>query len=284
MVKTLVFIHGWASTQDVWQSQRDYFAGNYEVILPDISRAKEIKEAAEIVNVSLAIKRDFVLIGWSLGWLVVLELLKNFKISPQGIVAVNSTPKLIDDGYLGAGPTRTHLAKMIRDCKHNPEKMLDNFYKGILTDTAKDMLKGIKPKNIDTFGGAQTPPFPAKRDPAGQKIVVRDRAGKECAALSINPEHTTVFRPWCGRIDYDRLIYGLYILRDCDYRDFISEINIPALIIVGAKDGICPPQASEYMRSRIKHAQLKILDCGHMPFLDKANEFNTILENFVKEL
>jgi len=230
MVKTLVFIHGWASTQDVWQSQRDYFAGNYEVILPDISRAKEIKEAAEIVNVSLAIKRDFVLIGWSLGWLVVLELLKNFKISPQGIVAVNSTPKLIDDGYLGAGPTRTHLAKMIRDCKHNPEKMLDDFYKGILTDTAKDMLKGIKPKNID------------------------------------------------------RLIYGLYILRDCDYRDFISEINIPALIIVGAKDGICPPQASEYMRSRIKHAQLKILDCGHMPFLDKDNEFNTILENFVKEL
>jgi len=105
------------------------------------------------------------------------------------------------------------------------------------------------------------------------------------APLSVSIlKHTTVFRPWCGRIDYDRLIYGLYILRDCDYRDFISEINIPALIIVGAKDGICPPQASEYMRSRIKHAQLKILDCGHMPFLDKANEFNTILENFVKEL
>lgn len=228
----MVFIHGWASTPDVWQGQRDYFAGNYEVILPDISRAEDIKEASGIVYNAVQDKKDFVLLGWSLGWLVVLELLKNFKISPQGIVAVNSTPKLIDDGYLSAGPTRTHLAKMIRDCKHNPEKMLDDFYKGILTDTAKALLKGIKLKNVD----------------------------------------------------YDRLIYGLYILRDCDYRDFIAEINIPALIIVGAKDEICPPEASEYMRNRIKHAQLKILDCGHMPFLDKANEFNTIVENFVKEL
>ena len=50
MVKTLVFIHGWASTPDVWQGQRDYFAGNYEVILPDISRAEDIKEAGGIVT------------------------------------------------------------------------------------------------------------------------------------------------------------------------------------------------------------------------------------------
>ena len=39
---------------------------------------------------------------------------------------------------------------------------------------------------VDTFGGVQTPPF---------------RAGKGYAALSINPEQTTVFRPWCRRID-----------------------------------------------------------------------------------
>lgn len=239
MAKTLIFIHGWASSSQIWQGQKDYFSSkDYEVISPDISPAKDIKEAASLVNTAIKGKKDFVLIGWSLGWLAALELLKNLlaeaepRLLPKGLVAVNSTPKLIDDGYLGVGPTKTHLAKMIRDCSHNPEKMLDDFYKGILTDTAKDMLKGIKLKDVD----------------------------------------------------YDTLIYGLYILRDCDYRNFISEINIPTLIIVGAKDKICSPQASEYMHSRIKHAQLRILDCGHMPFLDKASEFNTIIENFVKEL
>lgn len=244
MVKTLIFIHGWASMPEVWQGQKEYFAKDYEVILPDISRAEDIKEAAAIVNSAVKDKKDFVLIGWSLGWLVVLELLKNLvdearprneaepRLLPKGLVAVNSTSRLIDDGYLGAGPTKTHLAKMIRDCRHNPEKMLDDFYKGILTDTAKNMLKGIELRNID----------------------------------------------------YDTLIYGLYILRDCDYRDFIQKIDLPTLIIAGAKDGIAPFEASEYIHRKIRNSRIKILDCGHISFLDKADEFNAMLENFVKRL
>lgn len=44
--------------------------------------------------------------------------------------------------------------------------------------------------DIDTFDGAQTPPF---------------RAGKE-APLSINPEHTPAFRPESRRIDYSIVV------------------------------------------------------------------------------
>ena len=62
----------------------------------------------------------------------------------------------------------------------------------------KESLPGLYKNNLDwslleeyftlfdTFGGVQTPPF---------------GAGKGYAALSINPEQTTVFRPWCRRID-----------------------------------------------------------------------------------
>lgn len=232
MVKSLVFIHGWASSPEIWQGQIEYFAKNYEVILPDISAAKDIKEAAGLVNVSLAIKKDFALIGWSLGWLVVLELLKNFSISPQGLVAVNSTPKLIDDGYLGAGLTKTHLAKMIRDCKRNPKKTLEDFYKSTLTDIGKTMLNTVSHKNSG----------------------------------------------------YDKLIYGLYILRDCDYRDFLKAIHIPTLLITGARDTICPKEASVYMHKMIQGAQLKILDSGHVPFIEKDKEFNGLVEDFIDGL
>ena len=48
---------------------------------------------------------------------------------------------------------------------------------------------------LDTFGGVQTPPF---------------RAGKGYAALSINPEQTTVFRPWCRRIDLETESFCLF--------------------------------------------------------------------------
>lgn len=232
MVKCLVFIHGWASSPEIWQRQKEHFAKDYEVILPDISAAQDIREASELVKNSIKDREGFVLIGWSLGWLVVLELLKNFNISPKGLIAVNSTPKLADDGYLGAGPAKTHLAKMIRDCKRNPKEVFEDFYKSTLTDIGKTILSSIKLKDSD----------------------------------------------------YDKLICGLYILRDCDYRDFLVKIHIPTLLIAGVNDTICPQEASVYMHKRIDSSQLKILDSGHIPLIEKAEEFNSLVECFVKRL
>lgn len=232
MVKTLVFIHGWASGPQIWQAQKEYFSKKYEVILPDIAGVKDIEKAAGLIDAEIKDRKNFVLIGWSLGWLAILELLKNFLIKPKGLIAVNSTAKFIDDGYLQAGPTLIHLLKMMRDCRRNPQKTLDNFYKSILSEAGKSMLTGIRFKNLD----------------------------------------------------YDNLIYGLYMLRDCDYRDFIANIEIPTLIISGLKDKICPPEASEYARKKISGSRLKVFDCGHLPFLDKTAEFNFAIDDFIKKL
>ncbi|MEK6563513.1 MAG: alpha/beta hydrolase [Candidatus Omnitrophota bacterium] len=228
----LVFIHGWASVPDIWETQKEYFSRNYEVILPDIGPARDIQEAAGLVRDAIQGSDDFVLAGWSLGWLAVLEGLKSFSLKPKAVVAVNSTPKFCSHEYLGAGSTKTHLDKMIRDCRRDPRKTMENFYKGMLTDNGKSMANSFQFKNID----------------------------------------------------YSKLMYGLSMLRDADYRDFIGTIDIPALIITGARDNICVPQVSEYMRQRIKQSDLKVFDCGHLPFLDKADEFNSAVDDFIKKL
>ena len=232
MVKTLVFIHGWASAPEIWQGQREYFAVDYEVVLPDIGQAKDIAGAADIVNDSIKGKKDLVLIGWSMGWMVILEALKSLSLKPKAVVAVNSTPKFCSDEYLETGFTQTHLNKMIRDCKRDPQKTMENFYKGLLTESGKSVASSFQFKNID----------------------------------------------------YSKLIHGLFMLKDTDYRDFIGAIDIPALIITGARDTICVPQVSEYMRQRIKQSELKVFDCGHLPFLDKAEEFNFAIADFIRKL
>lgn len=232
MVKTLVFIHGWASAPEIWQRQREYFAKDYEVVLPDISPARDIQEAAGLLKDAIKDRKDFVLIGWSLGWMVILEALKSLSLKPKAVVAVNSTPNFCSDEYLETGFTQTHLNKMIRDCKRDPQKTRENFYKGLLTESGKSMASSFQFKNID----------------------------------------------------YSKLIYGLSMLKDANYRDFIRAIDIPALIITGARDTICVPQVSEYMRQRIKQSELKVFDCGHLPFLDKAEEFNFAIADFIRKL
>ena len=229
---TLIFIHGWGSFPEVWAGQKEFFGKEYKVILPDISQAKNIKDAADIVCGALPRAGDYVLTGWSLGWLVVLELLKSFNLRPKAIISIASTARFTDDGYLGAGPTSVHLAKMIRDCKKDPKRAYIDFYKMILADTGKEALVKVN-----------LPPF-----------------------------------------DYNNLIYGLDILKSADYRDFIETINIPALIITGSKDTICPKEASIYMHKIVKNSQLEMLDCGHMPFLSREQEFNNILESFIRAI
>lgn len=230
--KTLVFIHGWASNPQIWRRQKEYFNSEYNLAMPDISGARTIFKAADIVNKDIPQGNDYVLIGWSLGWMVVLELLKSFALKPKGIIAVNSTPKLADDGYIGKGPGATHLAKMIRDCKRDPRELFESFYKGLISENDSDAISSIRMKNID----------------------------------------------------YEKLIYGLYILKDCDYRKFIQNIETPTLIITGKFDTVCPPEASVYMSERIKGSRLMIFDSGHMPFLDKAEEFNMAVYSFIKGL
>lgn len=232
MINTLVFVHGWASGPQIWRAQEGYFSKKYEVILPDISGAEDIKEAAGLIGAAIKDRKDFVLIGWSLGWLAVLELLNDFTLNPNGLIAVNSTAGFCDDSYPVIGPSQTHPLKMIRYFKRNPPKALESFYEVMLSEAGKSMLSGMKLKSQA----------------------------------------------------YDKFIYGLYMLRDCDYRAFITTIEIPALIICGSKDKICPSEASEYMYKKIIGSRLEKLDCGHMPFLDKKDEFNSLVEDFVKGL
>ncbi len=80
------------------------------------------------------------------------------------------------------------------------------------------------------------------------------------------------------------------------YRDFlacnnfdvmgeIGKLNIPTLVICGDQDMMTPPKYSEYLAAKIPKSQLKIIkDCGHMLMLERPQEFNETLEEFLKGL
>jgi pimeloyl-ACP methyl ester carboxylesterase len=67
-----------------------------------------------------------------------------------------------------------------------------------------------------------------------------------------------------------------------DFRDKVSKIDVPTLIIVGEKDKV-NLEASRYLNREIKDSELRIVpDCGHTVMIEKPQEFNQILEEFIR--
>lgn len=71
----------------------------------------------------------------------------------------------------------------------------------------------------------------------------------------------------------------------CDKFDMLektSSINVPCLIIVGAGDKLTPIKYSNYFHENIKVNEYKIIqEAGHMVMLEKPDEFNKEIEDFI---
>lgn len=69
-----------------------------------------------------------------------------------------------------------------------------------------------------------------------------------------------------------------------DLRDRVSEIAAPTLILAGEEDILVPLKYSRILREKIEHSTLVTLsNCGHVPPIEKPDEFNRIVMNFLED-
>ena len=84
--------------------------------------------------------------------------------------------------------------------------------------------------------------------------------------------------------DKNRTLQNLLLLRDCDLRDKLHSIKVPTLIIHGKRDMVCPYACADYMHSKIKNSVLHTFEsAGHVPFVTKHEEFNILLDGFLRD-
>jgi len=70
--------------------------------------------------------------------------------------------------------------------------------------------------------------------------------------------------------------------RDFDVRNFLGDINIPALVIGGTHDRLTVGHASEYIAEHLPKAELHMLEgCGHMSMLERNREVNGLIAAFL---
>lgn len=64
----------------------------------------------------------------------------------------------------------------------------------------------------------------------------------------------------------------------------LSEIHVPTLIILSDLDKAFNIKVGEHVHKSIENSKKSVLsDCGHLPFIEKPDEFNTVVLDFLKE-
>ncbi len=83
---------------------------------------------------------------------------------------------------------------------------------------------------------------------------------------------------------YEKMFYPPYQkhLDEMDVEDRLSEIKIPTLVIHGKLDKVIPYQISIRIFEKLPNAHLHIFgDCGHWTQIEKKDEFNELVKDFL---
>ncbi|MDH6451526.1 MULTISPECIES: alpha/beta hydrolase [unclassified Streptomyces] len=70
-----------------------------------------------------------------------------------------------------------------------------------------------------------------------------------------------------------------------DYRELLTRVTVPALVTVGADDTYTPVADAEAMHTLLPDSELHVIKgAAHLPNLERAAEFNTVLGRFLAKV
>ena len=88
-----------------------------------------------------------------------------------------------------------------------------------------------------------------------------------------------------ARIDPAAFRIGAEAVWLADQRDRAAVIGVPTLVICGDRDTVTPPALSYELGSLVSGAQVAMIEgAGHLGNLEKADEFNRLVDDFIAAL
>lgn len=241
--QSLVFIHGFCETSEMWHPFAEEFSKSFRVICPDIpgfgnstleSKQISLEEVAVLLEEWMEeneIHFPFIF-GHSLGGYIALAILELMGAKIKGIGLIHST-SLADD----------------------EEKKL----------TRNKTIQFIKKQGVDNFVTAFVPQLftPSTRDIFRVEI-----------ALAVSQAKKSTLR---GLVAFSEA------MRDRKSRlDFLKEFNGPKLLIAGTEDGAVKI-ASSRIQKDVFSDYYELEGAGHMGQVERKKEVIEILSSFMKD-
>jgi 3-oxoadipate enol-lactonase len=240
---TLVLLHGFPLSRDMWRPQMEALSDAFRVLAPDLpgfgsaasTPTPSIDGMADAVARFLdaqGVTDPVALGGLSMGGYVALAFARKYPQRLRALILADTRAEPDD----AAG--KANRDKMIAFAGEHP---------------AADVIEQMLPKLVCEETRTQRP----------EVVAELRRIGSA--------------QPTAG------IIAALQALRDRpDAGPLLGSIAVPTLVIVGAEDALTPPAMSQNLAAHIPGAKLvTIAGAGHMSNLEKPREFNDALRQFL---
>lgn len=146
---------------------------------------------------------------------------------------------------------------------------------------------------MDTNPLAETPERAAEREPQ----IIRVKAGRldEVMRDELKP---TYLAPGPGRLEVLNIVMDMArslgpdvfirqsraLQRRRDQQPTLRKCKVPALVLCGEHDTLCPVKRHEFMAELIPYARLEVIaDAGHLPTLERPEEVTDALRDWLRQ-
>ena len=242
----LVFVHGHPFDRSMWQPQIDAFADRHRIVVADLRGFGQSTVLPDTMP-------------WSAFADDIAALLDRLAIDRVVLCGLSMGGQIVmefqrryPDRVRGLLLADTSAAAETDQGKAGRYALSDRLLRDGIEEYAEEVLpKMVAPANIDAMPAVAKHVSTMMRStsPVGAAAALRSRAE----------------RP--------------------DYLDLLSALPIPALIVVGDQDTFTPVDVARDMADRIPEATLAIIQgAGHMPNLERSEEFNAVLRRFLDGL
>ncbi|MCS7198387.1 MAG: alpha/beta hydrolase [Candidatus Bipolaricaulota bacterium] len=100
-----------------------------------------------------------------------------------------------------------------------------------------------------------------------------------------HPEFLEIARRSYAALDYRAVVRLLEAFQQLNITPELHKITAPTLVLCGADDSLKPVSYSQIIHGTIAHSELVVIpDCGHALTLERPEEFNNLVLNFLGRL
>ncbi len=241
---SIVLLNGWAMHANVWQPMIVELQVMTSVMVVDIKYSEVNVDHVDTLHevIIQALPKPCILMGWSLGGMLATALSEKFPQCVAGLITLSANAKFVADSQW---------------CDAMPANTFDQFFQSLLSDANATQQQFFRL----VIKGDQY-----RRE---QKRYLNSMANDQSMT---NEQQRKQYE--------DGLEQGLRLLNLMDNRQYLSQIQCPALHVFGQEDALVPVSAANAIALLNNQHQVQILpDRGHLlhvppkPLVSVINQF-----------